>query len=198
MPFPCCGTVFPFLTDSLSCFWLACPLTSELRHSFFLFWHPLSEWFSITNADRKCIKEFRRKSHIQLIMSFPLEVAPTELPKLKYFPDDSQINYWMFAMIGIGCAFITFVGFSIFIMCRGSRRDVQRSAKGWWGWYFVNHAGTSPSRTTTSGFETNWHNIEDKFISYTQVEKIEPDQNLDVVPLWTHRQIYKLQTDSLQ
>lgn len=28
-----------------------------------------------------------------------------------------------------------------------------------------------------------WHNIEDKFISYTQVEKIEPDQNLDVVPL---------------
>ena len=33
-----------------------------------------------------------------------------------FVPDDSDLNYWMLAMIGIGCIFIVFVGFSIYLM----------------------------------------------------------------------------------
>ena len=35
---------------------------------------------------------------------------------IKYYPDDPDLNYWMLAMIGIGCIFIVFVGFSIYLM----------------------------------------------------------------------------------
>jgi len=35
-----------------------------------------------------------------------------------YFPGDGEINFWTFAMIGISCTFLVFVGFSVFIMCR--------------------------------------------------------------------------------
>lgn len=32
------------------------------------------------------------------------------------FLDDSKLNPWMLAMIGIGCVFIAFVGVSIYLM----------------------------------------------------------------------------------
>lgn len=48
---------------------------------------------------------------------------------ISYFPDDSQLNFWMFAMIGLGCSFIIFVAISLFIMCRsGSSRGSRPKA----------------------------------------------------------------------
>lgn len=41
-----------------------------------------------------------------------------DLPIAHYFPDDNELSFWMFAMIGIGCIFIAFVAFSFFILCR--------------------------------------------------------------------------------
>ena len=32
------------------------------------------------------------------------------------FSGDGEINFWTFAMIGISCTFLVFVGFSVFIM----------------------------------------------------------------------------------
>ena len=32
------------------------------------------------------------------------------------FPGDGEINFWTFAMVGISCTFLVFVGFSVFIM----------------------------------------------------------------------------------
>jgi len=40
----------------------------------------------------------------------------------RYYPDGKIMNYWMFAMISIGCIFIVFVGVSIYILCRATCR----------------------------------------------------------------------------
>merc|ERR1712038_151255 len=42
---------------------------------------------------------------------------------IKYFPESTDLNYWMLAMIGIGCVFIIFVGFSIYLMCKSTSSE---------------------------------------------------------------------------
>ncbi|XP_035215194.1 thrombospondin type-1 domain-containing protein 7A-like, partial [Stegodyphus dumicola] len=51
--------------------------------------------------------------------------APTPEIRLKYYPDDSQVSFWMYAMISIGTAFVIFVAVTVYLMCRSSLR--QRS-----------------------------------------------------------------------
>merc|ERR1712013_744736 len=47
--------------------------------------------------------------------------------KIHYYPGNVGIlNYWMFAMISIGCIFIVFVGISIYILCRSTCRPEYR------------------------------------------------------------------------
>ncbi|KAF6210950.1 hypothetical protein GE061_014063 [Apolygus lucorum] len=43
-----------------------------------------------------------------------------EVQARMYFPND-DLNVWLFAMIGIGCVFIIFVGASIYLLCHSSR-----------------------------------------------------------------------------
>lgn len=42
--------------------------------------------------------------------------------QIHYYPDGKIMNYWMFAMISIGCIFIVFVGISIYILCKSTCR----------------------------------------------------------------------------
>lgn len=46
--------------------------------------------------------------------------------KIHYYPDVGILNYWMFAMISIGCIFIVFVGISIYILCQSTCRPEYR------------------------------------------------------------------------
>jgi len=46
--------------------------------------------------------------------------------KIHYYPDVGILNYWMFAMISIGCIFIAFVGISIYILCQSTCRPEYR------------------------------------------------------------------------
>ncbi|GFT17997.1 uncharacterized protein NPIL_332211 [Nephila pilipes] len=51
--------------------------------------------------------------------------APTPEIRLMYYPDDSKVSFWMYAMISIGTAFVIFVAVTVYLMCRSSLR--QRS-----------------------------------------------------------------------
>lgn len=60
----------------------------------------------------------------------PSVVADTNATvPFSYFPDDSQLNHWMLAMIGIGCIFIAFVGVSIYLMCKSTNQETTRVPK---------------------------------------------------------------------
>ncbi|XP_043197768.1 uncharacterized protein LOC122368645 [Amphibalanus amphitrite] len=51
---------------------------------------------------------------------------------VQYLPESSEINYWMFAMIALGMAFIAFVVASIYLICSDEKsrtlRQVARTA----------------------------------------------------------------------
>jgi hypothetical protein len=47
----------------------------------------------------------------------------------KYYPEDTHLNHWMLAMIGIGCVFIAFVGVSIYLMCKSANHTPSRIPK---------------------------------------------------------------------
>nr|XP_042906332.1 thrombospondin type-1 domain-containing protein 7B [Parasteatoda tepidariorum] len=52
--------------------------------------------------------------------------APTQV---KYYPDDSQVSFWMYAMISIGTAFVIFVAITVYMMCRSSLRQRPTSVE---------------------------------------------------------------------
>ncbi|KAG8197859.1 hypothetical protein JTE90_024259 [Oedothorax gibbosus] len=41
--------------------------------------------------------------------------------EIKYYPDDSQVSFWMYAMISIGTAFVIFVAVTVYLMCSPER-----------------------------------------------------------------------------
>ncbi|GBO00646.1 hypothetical protein AVEN_153208-1 [Araneus ventricosus] len=47
--------------------------------------------------------------------------APTSEIRLMYYPDDSQVSFWMYAMISIGTAFVIFVAVTVYLMCQLTR-----------------------------------------------------------------------------
>ncbi|GFR06198.1 thrombospondin type-1 domain-containing protein 7B, partial [Trichonephila clavata] len=48
--------------------------------------------------------------------------APTPEIRLMYYPDDSQVSFWMYAMISIGTAFVVFVAVTVYLMCSPERK----------------------------------------------------------------------------
>ena len=44
------------------------------------------------------------------------QLSDDTLKYVSFLLDDSELSFWMFAMIGIGCIFIAFVAFSLFIL----------------------------------------------------------------------------------
>ncbi|KAF8778163.1 Thrombospondin type-1 domain-containing protein like [Argiope bruennichi] len=48
--------------------------------------------------------------------------APTSEIRLMYYPDDSQVSFWMYAMISIGTAFVIFVAVTVYLMCSPERK----------------------------------------------------------------------------
>ncbi|XP_064470738.1 thrombospondin type-1 domain-containing protein 7B-like isoform X2 [Ornithodoros turicata] len=46
---------------------------------------------------------------------------------LKYYPDDNEASFWMYAMISVGSAFIIFVAVTVYLMCNPSFRQKLKS-----------------------------------------------------------------------
>nr|XP_054927150.1 thrombospondin type-1 domain-containing protein 7A-like isoform X1 [Dermacentor andersoni] len=42
---------------------------------------------------------------------------------LKYYPDDNEYSFWMYAMISVGSAFVIFVAVTVYLMCHSSMRQ---------------------------------------------------------------------------
>lgn len=55
-----------------------------------------------------------------LNLTFPL---PLPLSEAKYLPED--INVWMFAMVGVGSAFVVFVAISMYLLCQSPREQTS-------------------------------------------------------------------------
>lgn len=55
------------------------------------------------------------------ISSVVIDTTTHQEIMLKYFPDDNEISFWMYAMICVGCGFIIFVIITIYLMCMPDR-----------------------------------------------------------------------------
>uniref|UniRef100_A0A147BC09 Putative thrombospondin type-1 domain-containing protein 7a isoform x2 n=1 Tax=Ixodes ricinus TaxID=34613 RepID=A0A147BC09_IXORI len=66
---------------------------------------------------------------------------------LKYYPDDNEASFWMYAMISVGSAFVIFVAVTVYLMCQSSVRQRLKSTYSFSSRHRSNSSATSAAST---------------------------------------------------
>lgn len=69
---------------------------------------------------------------------------------LKYYPDDNEASFWMYAMISVGSAFVIFVAVTVYLMCQSSLRQRLKSSYSFTSRYRSSSSATSASTVARS------------------------------------------------
>lgn len=69
---------------------------------------------------------------------------------LKYYPDDNEYSFWMYAMISVGSAFVIFVAVTVYLMCHSSVRQRLKSSYSFSSRHRSNSSAASTSMVARS------------------------------------------------